>query len=287
MNPIVHLTPAQLLKRYDGFLIDAFGVLVDHGGALAGANAFLESLLELDKRWLVVTNDAARTPASAAAWYRSLGLPIVEERVLTSSALLPAWFSTRDLVGSKCIVLGPPDVRAMIARCGVTIVAFDDDTADCLAVCDEAGFPFLEAMDAVTSWWIRRIDSGRPPAAVLANPDFIYPKGGGAYGIAAGSVASMLEGAVRARHPDAPPLFDRLGKPHPPMFDAALARLRVDCDPPLASERIVMLGDTPATDIRGGLDAGIDAVLVTGGVSTDAPTADAAQPTARVTLLTA
>lgn len=261
------LTAVEVVDRYDRFCIDAFGVLVDHGGQKSGARAFVDALIERKKDWLVVTNDAARTPATAAHWYRSLGLPIEDHRVLTSSALLQEWVAEHALAGKPVIVLGPDDARDHLRQCGVVVCDHTQPDAVAIALCDEAGYPFLDAMDAVTSWWMRRLERDLPTPAALANPDLIYPRGDGAFGIAAGSVANLLEAAIRVRYPNAPPLWTRLGKPHAPMFDAAKRRLHLGDVPASDVQRsTLMIGDTLHTDIAGGRAAGLTTALVVGGV---------------------
>ena len=60
------LTGLALAERHDALLLDAYGVLVASGEALADAGAFLAGLRERDVGFYVVTNDASRTPARAA-----------------------------------------------------------------------------------------------------------------------------------------------------------------------------------------------------------------------------
>ncbi len=275
------LDVAGLCDRFQFFCIDAFGVLVDHSGVKPGAAAFIERLTTEKKQWLIVTNDAARTPATAAAWYRAIGLPIADEAVLTSSALVGQWVDDNHLQHKRVIVLGPQDAQDLLQTTGVKSVPATDPTAEAIALCDEDGYPFLEAMDAVVSWWMDRIDRGLSTPAALANPDLIYPKGGNAFGIAAGSVATLIENAVRVRHPGVPALWTRLGKPHAPMFKTAFARLGIQTASDRASA--VMIGDTLQTDIAGGKAAGIATALVTDGVQADLGATDPTHwPTFRI-----
>lgn len=261
------LSATDVIERFDHFCIDAFGVLVDHGGQKPGAIAFIHALVEREKNWLIVTNDAARTPATAAAWYRSLGLPIDANRVLTSSALLEEWVELHSLRGKPVLVLGPDDAKDQMQNWGVDVCDHTEDRAVAIALCDEAGYPFLEAMDAVTSWWMRRLERGLETPAALANPDLIYPRGGGAFGIAAGSVANLLEAAICVRFPSARRLWTRLGKPHAPMFDAAKRRLQLEnLSPDVLLRSTLMIGDTLHTDIAGGRAAGLRTALVVDGV---------------------
>ena len=61
------ITVDALVARYDAFLLDAYGVLVSGSGVLPGAAAFLQRLRAAGKPFLVVSNDASRSPATAQA----------------------------------------------------------------------------------------------------------------------------------------------------------------------------------------------------------------------------
>jgi ribonucleotide monophosphatase NagD (HAD superfamily) len=129
-------------------------------------------------------------------------------------------------------------------------------------VADDDGFPFVETVNAVITTLYRRIDAGRTTHLVVPNPDLVYPSANGAVGFTAGAIAALLEAVIGLRAPAATHRFTALGKPHRPMFQAALRRIGADVD----RRRIVMIGDQVVTDIRGARDFGIDSVLIEGGV---------------------
>ena len=256
-TPPACTTVAALLRQYDGFLLDAYGVLVHGGGQLPGAAAFLRQLDAAGKPWLIVTNDASKTPANAAERYQAWGLPVAADRIVSSGSLLPEWLAHNGLRGVPTCLLGPASARAFAG--GNPLVAPGDRTWQVLALCDEAGFDFLAAMDAALSTAIHRLDRGLPVAIVAPNPDLIYNAAPARFGFAAGTMARMLSDALRLRYGEAAPTPTLLGKPHGPIFAAAIARLGV--------KNPVMLGDQLATDVLGARCAGLDAVLVGTGVS--------------------
>ncbi|MEL6183131.1 MAG: HAD-IA family hydrolase [Myxococcota bacterium] len=256
---------AALLDRYSGCLLDAYGVLVDGRGALPGAAALIERLNSEQRPWMVLTNDASRLPEGCAAHYRSVGLDIPDDRVLTSGTLLEGWFSARGLEGAETLVLGPADTQSYVARAGglPRHPAEAEDPAVIVAG-DTAGFPFLEGLNQALTKGLARLERSLPLHLAVPNPDLLYPvRSGerdrpGEFGLAAGSMASVLEEAFTRRFPEAP-RFEPLGKPEPHIFAAARARLGTD--------DLVMVGDQRATDIAGAKAAGLDAALVTSGVS--------------------
>ncbi len=246
----------DLLDRYDGVLLDAYGVLNDARGALPGARELIAHLATVAKPFAVVTNDASRLPATCARRFATLGLDIPAERIVTSGSLLGPWLTANGFAAARVMVIGTDDSRAYIAASGATLVPLDARAElDVLAVCDDDGYDFLPGIEAALSAAARALDAGRPLALVLPNPDLMYPKGGGALGFTAGAIALLIETALARRHPDAP-RFVHLGKPERHLFDAA-ARL-------FDSRRLLMVGDQLETDIAGARAAGLDAALLLG-----------------------
>jgi HAD superfamily hydrolase (TIGR01450 family) len=249
----------SLADRYDALLIDAYGVLVDGSGAIPGAVEAINDLNACEKMWLVVTNDASRHPETSAAGYAKFGLDIAPSRILTSGSLLAGWFARHGLAGAGTTVLGPEDSLRYAREAGGDILPHGDDRAGVVVVADDAGFPFLEAIEGVISALFRRIDRGETVHLVLPNPDLIYPKGPGEFGITAGSIALVIEAALAQRYPSRDDLtFERLGKPFPAIYEKAIERL--------GTRRLCMVGDQLATDVLGAQMAGLDSALVTGGV---------------------
>lgn len=261
IDPVPRIEPAALVDRYDVVLLDSYGVLVDEDGALPGAAAFLDRLSAAGRRFMVLSNDASRRPDTACRRYRARGLAIEPAQLLTSGDLIAPHFEATGLRGRRCVVLGPPDSEALVAEAGGVVIPRDDPTLEVLVVCDDSGYPFRETTETLVGTLYARRAAGAPVHLVLPNPDRIYPRGPGRFGLTAGSVAAVLEGALALRWPEDPPRFSALGKPHPAIFEAALDQLGV-----AEGERVVMLGDQLVTDIAGAQGVGIDSVLVGTGV---------------------
>lgn len=256
------ITVDELVERYDLFLLDAYCVLVTSGGALPGAAGFLARLDGRGKPYLLVSNDASRSPGRTRARYAGFGLDIPEERILTSGLLLADHFAAAGLRGAPCIVLGTEDSYEYVRAAGGTPVPPDDDRARVLVCADDDGFPFLETVNEAVSVLLRRLERGERTHLVLPNPDLVFPMAPGAFGITAGAMAAMIEAVLRLRDPAGAQRFVPLGKPHPPMFEAAARRF-----PAVERRRMVMVGDQLGTDILGAQRFGIDSVLVETGVA--------------------
>jgi len=262
MNPLPETTIDRLVERYDVLLFDAYGVLVHTSGAMPGAADVIERLNQVKKPYFLLTNDASKLPETAARRYQGYGLAIAPERILASGALLTGYFENHNLKGASCVVLGPEDSLQYVRRAGGRIVSAEDDF-DVLVVADEAGYPFIETVDAVLTSLCGAIDHQRKVHLILPNPDLVYPKAGQGLGFAAGSIAGLFEAILNQRYPDRTDLrFIRLGKPEKHLFEEAFSRIR--------TRNMVMIGDQLATDIQGARQVGIDAVWIQTGVTTGA-----------------
>ena len=277
------ITIDQLIERYDALLFDAYGVLVDQQGVLDDAAPLIDRLNRIAKPYWIVTNDASRLPETRGRWFREHGLAIGDAQVLTSGTLLVGYFQRHDLVGARCIVIGPPDSRRYVTQAGGRVIepSFDAEL-DAVVLCDEAGFDYLPTIDATLTALYRTIDAGRTPRLVQPNPDLIYPKGPNAFGMAIGGIGLFFEAALALRYPGRGDLcFDKLGKPHRAIFEHA-----VSC---AGTRDVVMIGDQLHTDIAGANAFGISSALVETGIARfDAvPLAADLRPTYRLSSLRA
>ena len=259
MSTVPEATLEDLIERYSVILFDAYGVLANSDLVVPGAREAIDHLNQIGKPYFVLTNDASTLPDTRAARYEKLGLAIDAKRIITSGSLLKGFFREHQLEGMRCVTLGTDDSARFVENAGGVVVPSDGDF-DALIIGDQSGFPLLETGRAVLTGLFRLIDSNRAPRLILPNPDLIYPSDDG-FAFASGTVAQMFEGALTLRYPDRPELkFTRLGKPHAAIFQEAYRRT--------GTMDMVMIGDTPDTDIRGANSFGIASALIGTGVST-------------------
>lgn len=265
------VTTRELLARYDGVLLDIYGVMVDASGPLPGAHGLLEELTRAGMPFAFVSNDASRSTATYVAKFAGHGFAVDGSRFVTSGSLIPAYIRERDLAGKRVCVLGTADsVDFVRAGGGIDVPLAPGMEIDALAVCDDAGFEFLAGIECALSAVVRAVDAGRRPALLLPNPDLLYPKRAGELGFTAGAMALLIEAGLARRFPRERLVFDRLGKPEPHLYHAAARQLG------LAIDRVVMIGDQLETDIAGANAAGCPSALLAGSISRW----DAAQTTA-------
>ena len=258
MSPVPRVTLDDLIDRYSVILFDAYGVLAGSKSVVPGAPEAIDRLNDLSKPYYVLTNDASALPETTATRYARMGLSIDVDRIITSGSLLTRHFQESGLTGSRCVVLGTDDSVSYVDAAGGDVVSHVQKF-DTLVLGDQSWPHFLETANGVLTALFNKIDEGRGVSLILPNPDLIYPDGDG-FGFASGTAAMMFESALTLRYPGRSDLrFTRLGKPHAAMFGEALRRS--------GTMDMVMIGDTPETDIRGANAFGIASVLVETGTA--------------------
>lgn len=259
-------TFAEVIGRYDAVFLDVYGVLLNAEGLYSHTADLISWLQAEGKPFLLVSNGSSRTLAESAKAYRSKGLAVSEQEVMTSGALLKHWAEAEGLIGKKVHILGRSASYDVIAEAGLIPAQNSEDVA-AVVVLNQAE-PLLTQIDDALTLIIRQLDADKPLKLVVPNPDCLYPRGAQTFGITAGAIAELLEGALAKRYGAGSQLtFTRLGKPYPLIFSQAIAKLSTIWNRPFAKERILMVGDQIATDIKGALEYGLGAMLYQGGVA--------------------
>jgi NagD protein len=224
------------------FLLDMDGVLVRGRTPVAGAADFLARVERSGRRYLVLTNNSEYTASDLTHRLSSMGLEVPPDRLFTS-AMATAHFLDSQRPGGHAFVVGSAGLTTALHGAGYVITDLDPD----YVVLGEGRFD-TEAITAA----VRHVAGGA--AFVVTNPDVAGPDESGIVP-AAGAVAALIEAATGV----APYV---VVKPNPFMFRSALNHLDVH------SEDTIMVGDNLRTDIKGGMEAGMETVLVLSGVTT-------------------
>ncbi|MFK7874019.1 MAG: HAD-IIA family hydrolase [Oligoflexales bacterium] len=248
----------EVIDQYDAFFFDAFGVLIHSQGALPGAAEALALLEERQKSWLVVSNGAKFPRQMTAQGYRRRGLPIPDDKVLTSGMMLQNYFEHEGLHGAPTLWVGPECSKVLVESAGAELVGLQDPF-EVLVITDGFRDQYLETMGKVISAIYRAVEANRSIRLVLPNPDLLFPAADGEFGVTSGAAASLIEEAIQLRYPGLELTFEKLGKPYGFMFDVAKKMT--------GARKPLMLGDQLPTDIQGAVTAGIDSVLLGSGLT--------------------
>jgi HAD superfamily hydrolase (TIGR01459 family) len=238
--------------RYQGFLLDQWGVIHDGRRALPAALAALNELKRRNKR-LVVLSNSGRRAALNRRRLAEMGFNVAMfDAVVTSGEAAWQVLKHRSLPG-----LGDLGRRCLLFTIGGDLGVVEDLGLELVEGPEQADFLFLTGteippltLDDYRAVLERAAARGLP--MVCSNPDHVAPSGTELV-IAPGTIAAMYEamgGAVRY-----------VGKPHAPIYGACL-----DALDGLDLGEIVAVGDSLEHDIKGANNVGIASCLLTGGI---------------------
>ncbi len=251
------MTPAtldQLAGRYDAFLVDQFGVILNGSGAYDFAPDALRRLGATGKPVILLSNSGKRSAPNEA---RLTKLGFARESYVTvmssgeaAYAALSHRIGTEIAPGTPVWAHGRDDDQSHIAGLDLTPVASPAD----------AGLIVLAGSQSVDLTLDDYAAMLKPAAArrvpcLCTNPDIqmLTPKG-----------VRFGSGAIALLYEDLGGPVEWIGKPHPLIY-REVARLL----PGIAPDRVLCIGDSPAHDVAGGRAAGHATALVRTGIHVD------------------
>ena len=231
----------ELTKK--SYIIDMDGVLVSGRTVIQGAPEFISTLRDEGHPYLGLTNNPVYTPGDLSYRLQNLGLDVPRDRIFTSAMATASFLRSQRGTGGTAFVIGESGLTEALH--GIDWVLTDNDPEYVVL-----GETHAYNIDQITHA-IRLLAGGAH--FIATNPDASGPSEKGIEP-ACGAMAALMEKASGVT-----PFF--IGKPNPLMMRTALNYLGVH------SENAVMIGDRMDTDIIGGIEAGMETVLVLSGVT--------------------
>lgn len=211
--------------------------------ALPGAKDFLERLERNDRKFLLLTNNPIYTPGDLSYRLGKVGLPIRAEHIFTSAMATARFLESQRGPGGTAFVIGESGLSEALHAVGFVITDHEPEYV-------VLGETHNYNLDQITRA-IRFLVAGAK--FIATNPDVAGPTEDG-IAPANGAMAALMEAASGVK-----PFF--VGKPNPLMMRTALNYLQIH------SEETAMIGDNMETDIIGGVQAGLETILVLSGVT--------------------
>lgn len=238
-------TLADVADRWDGFVLDAFGVLNVGDRPIPGAVDRIADLRRMGKRLCVLTNAASYPRRTALAKYHHLGFDFSADEVVSS----------RDIAAAALSQIADGAHWGAITAEGDSFADINARVTDLHACDDWSGVDailFLSTARWTPAIYARLLGAmdACPRPMVVANPDLVAPREGGLStepGYWAHEIADRTGATLHW-----------CGKPFPDAYLEAAARTG------LAPHRLAMVGDTLHTDILGGRASAMGTVLITG-----------------------
>lgn len=238
-----------LTGRYSALLCDVWGVIHNGVEAFAEAAAALQAAREKGVAVVLITN-APRPRDGVIAQLANLGVPTSAwDQVVTSGDV------TRELIRSgprRVFHIGPDRDYPLYDGLDVDLVEeFEASTVVCTGLFDDE----TETPDDYAEM-LRRLRTRNLPF-ICANPDIVVERGHELIWCA-GALArdyGLLGGRTLVS-----------GKPHRPIYEAALAAAGEVLGREVDRSEALAIGDGMFTDVKGAADNGIDVLYVSGGI---------------------
>jgi HAD superfamily hydrolase (TIGR01459 family) len=256
---------SALAPRYDGFILDLWGVIHDGVAPIPGAVDCLRSLIDTGKRVALLSN-APRRAGDVVRRITQIGVPEDTYHYVMSSGE-EAWqyLWRRDdpfyaTLGRRCLHICSH--RDLEIRDGLAL-EFTDNAEEAEFVLNTGPAGWDDTIEDYEPLLRRCL--ARPLPMVCANPDLVV-KHGPTLALCAGALAQWYEqegGYVRWH-----------GKPYRSVYDTCLGLLGI-----ADRSRVLAVGDSLRTDVAGAAATGIDSLFIAGGIHADEfDMARAAQP---------
>jgi HAD superfamily hydrolase (TIGR01450 family) len=244
----------SIIERYDTFLFDVFGTLISDAGPIPGANNFLKEAMANGKNVLLVTNVSKSSAEENFKELVKAGIKVDPQQVITAGQLFKYAAAENGLIGQPVLHIGNDSSRSYLEQAGLLPVEAEnlDATADLRAVV-VAALQSSSDPKALEDKVTKHLKSNKYIIPViLINPDKYVPKDNAARPIRAYELAANIARNTRQR-------FLFVGKPMSYMYTEALKRLsEMDKEP----GRVLCVGDTLSTDIKGANEFGFDSLLL-------------------------
>ena len=242
---------SALAGRYDGFILDQWGVLHDGTRPYAGAPECLERLHAAGKRIVVLSNSGKREAENLRVMARmGFDVTLLERCVCAGEEARAAIEARADAfhaaLGRRCYAFTRGGDRAVLEGIGLDFVERVED-ADFLAVLG------IDSPQRSLADYERELAAGvrSDLPMVCANPDIarLTPTG-----------LVDAQGVLAVRYEALGGRVFYHGKPYPAIYGSCLAAL--ECEP----DKVLMVGDSVDHDVLGAQRAGLASALIPGAV---------------------
>lgn len=233
------------LKDKRLFLLDMDGTIYLDEQLFDGTLDFLAHVQRIGGRAMYLTNNSSKSVGSYVEKLKRLGIEAKPEDLFTSVNATVLHLQKRSF--HKIYAFGTNSFKQQLREGGLPVTDRLEEDIDCLCMGFDTELTFQKLEDAC-------ILLNRGVEYIATNPDWVCPTWYGSVPDC-GSVTEMLWRAT-GRRPQV------IGKPQPYMVELAVKQSG------FTKDQAILLGDRLYTDIKSGVNAGIDTVLVLSGEAT-------------------
>ena len=250
-------------QDFDLILFDIDGTLVRENHVLPGVADFLAELESQSVPWYALTNDSRHSHREKSARIAEAGLDVPATHVVSCSDAIRDFVRDEKLDGRlffQAGYLGQPSYGELA---GLEMTEDPDRIPEC------RGFILTDYIDkqSIPDLILNACLRDSSLYVIVPNPDSYWPgRREGELVLGSAPVVKMLQKVLAEKGITMKPYF--LGKPHHGIFDYALRSAEAHYGLQLGDRRrVLMIGDSVHSDIKGGNRSGLTTALVLTGVT--------------------
>ncbi len=251
---------------YSAMFFDIDGTLISGGRALPGAAEVIQTLRDSQFPFCLLTNDGNHSLEEKREILKRGGLHISTDEMVSCGSALKVLAAERGYAGKRFFAMGELGNPDFAELAGMRVVRDTSKISHCEGVIvGEGCYNWQSNINAVLNFFISR---GGDAVMIVPNPDSYWPNGSnGEIGIGAGGKARFVCTILKEYGIKVKPIY--LGKPYTPVYRCALRHLSELHAMParVPRKRILMLGDSLFSDIRGARRAGFSSGLLLTGIT--------------------
>jgi 4-nitrophenyl phosphatase len=232
------------LTQIQKLIIDMDGVLFRLNTPIAGAAEFVQFLRQMDKRFVLVTNNSTLSIEQYVHKLAGMGIAVSAEDILTSGEATALYLASVAPAGSRVYVIGENGIRVALQAHGFVLA--DDSHVPYVVAALDRQLTYDKLKTATLAIRAGALFIGTNPDRTLPTEEGLIP--------GARAILAALEVAT-----DVAPLI--IGKPEPAMLEFALQKLQAE------PKTTAIVGDGLETDIPGGRRMGLMTILMMSGVT--------------------
>jgi HAD superfamily hydrolase (TIGR01459 family) len=242
---------ATLAAGYDVVLSDVWGVVHNGVAATPAACDALGRFRANGGTVVLITNAPRPGEVVASITLDRFGVPrTAYDGIVSSGDVTRALVAAR--AGQRLFHIGPPRDLPIFDGLDAPIAPLESaDYAVCSGLTDDTVETPQDYHELIERMRVRSLPM------ICANPDVVVERGDKLV-YCAGAIADLYAAA------GGEVIF--AGKPYRPIYDQAVAIAQAAHGAPVAHHRIVAIGDSVRTDLKGAAAFGIDCVFVTAGI---------------------
>jgi HAD superfamily hydrolase (TIGR01450 family) len=238
---------ASLIKMpdrlYEGYIFDMDGTIYLGNALLPGVYRMITTLRKLGKRVVFLSNNPTRDLQMYVDKLEKLGLPTPREEIVTTVYTTTQWLLQNAPDAVVYPISEEPLIRALKAA-GIKISENPEEIDIVIASYDRT-LTWKKLQIAFEALWFYK-----RAKFICTNADHLCPFPGGRGEVDAGAVIAALEDSTGHK------LEVNCGKPSPVMLNTIMNVMKLD------TTQCITTGDRLYTEIKMGIDSGMDTCLV-------------------------